>query len=550
MFAVLSVIHRSWSVMRQRDEFGFSWDLRKLPPFPTLFGALDALFRRGDEIPPDEPRRGEMFAAQQHRPSRRKRAHGDVRSWLEHHELALREGGLADGEFTLHHVHRALAMVGRDLERRTARDLRVNIECRPQRDDRRAQSKGLSGNDGQIDAVACAARQGRRGVVHEGRLSILVAVGQRHPALNAVHIVAAGRARGRRCSLGMRNAAPGRHPVHVAGADLLHRAEAVAMLQGTREQIGHRRKRNMGVRPHVDPTSACESRRAYMIEKNERPHHLPDPGRQHAAHDETAEVALARINHMQNRHGQPPSMLRETDSKTGCLRSATATSSSTRNIPNDAILHGCCGKRPERCDMVKKKNPTVTRAAAEAAVRTLLSWAGDDPMREGLRDTPKRVVNAYTDWFSGYAIDPGAYLRRTFEEVEGYDEMVVLRDISFESFCEHHMAPIIGRAHVGYLPSDRVVGISKLARVVDGYARRFQVQEKLTAQIAGCINEVLKPRGVGVVIDAVHQCMTTRGVHKRGVSMVTSKMLGTFRADASTRAEFLRFIGIEGNGHR
>jgi len=196
--------------------------------------------------------------------------------------------------------------------------------------------------------------------------------------------------------------------------------------------------------------------------------------------------------------------------------------------------------------MAKKKRGAVTRDAAEAAVQTLLRWAGEDPWREGLRETPKRVVNAYRDWFSGYSSDPGAYLRRTFEEVEGYDEMVVLRDISFESFCEHHMAPIIGRAHVGYLPSDRVVGISKLARVVDGYARRFQVQEKLTAQIAGCIDEVLKPRGVGVVIDAVHQCMTTRGVHKRGVSMVTSKMLGTFRADASTRAEFLRFIAIEG----
>jgi len=183
-----------------------------------------------------------------------------------------------------------------------------------------------------------------------------------------------------------------------------------------------------------------------------------------------------------------------------------------------------------RSRMGKKKTRAVSRDAAEAAVRTLLRWAGDDPNREGLRDTPKRVANAYQDWFSGYSSDPGAYLRRTFEEVEGYDEMVVLRDISFESFCEHHMAPIIGRAHVGYLPSDRVVGISKLARVVDGYARRLQVQEKLTAQIAGCINEILKPRGVGVVIDAVHQCMTTRGVHKRGVSMVTSKMLGTFRA--------------------
>ncbi|HUX73046.1 MAG TPA: GTP cyclohydrolase I FolE [Steroidobacteraceae bacterium] len=187
----------------------------------------------------------------------------------------------------------------------------------------------------------------------------------------------------------------------------------------------------------------------------------------------------------------------------------------------------------------------MSRAAAEAAVQTLLRWAGEDPAREGLRETPKRVVNAYGDWFSGYSIDPGDYIRRTFEEVDGYDEMVVLRDIAFASFCEHHMAPIIGRAHVGYLPTDRVVGISKLARVVDGFARRFQVQEKLTAQIAACINDVLNPRGVGVVIDAVHQCMTTRGVHKLGVSMVTSKMLGTFRKDAATRAEFLRFIDIE-----
>ena len=192
----------------------------------------------------------------------------------------------------------------------------------------------------------------------------------------------------------------------------------------------------------------------------------------------------------------------------------------------------------------------VTRAEAEAAVVTLLKWAGDDPSREGLRDTPKRVVKAYADWFSGYASDPAEYLLRTFEEVEGYDEMVVLRDIAFESFCEHHMAPIIGRAHVGYLPNDRVVGISKLARVVDGYARRFQVQEKLTAQIAACINDTLQPRGVGVVVDAVHQCMTTRGVHKLGVSMVTSKMTGAFRADASTRAEFLSFIGIEGSLQR
>ncbi len=188
----------------------------------------------------------------------------------------------------------------------------------------------------------------------------------------------------------------------------------------------------------------------------------------------------------------------------------------------------------------------VSRAQAEDAVRTLLAWAGDDPAREGLLDTPKRVVNAYKDWFSGYAIEPEDYLRRTFEEVGGYDEMIVLRDITFESHCEHHMAPIIGRVHVGYLPTNKVVGISKLARVVNGYARRFQVQEKLTAQIAGCIHDVLKPRGVGVVVDGVHQCMTTRGVHKRAVSMVTSRMMGTFREDARTRAEFLQFIEIRG----
>jgi GTP cyclohydrolase I len=196
--------------------------------------------------------------------------------------------------------------------------------------------------------------------------------------------------------------------------------------------------------------------------------------------------------------------------------------------------------------MASRRTRSVTRAAAEEAVRTLLRWAGDDPAREGLRDTPSRVVSAYQDWFSGYASDPADYLRRTFEEVGGYDEMVVLRDIAFESHCEHHLAPIIGRVHVGYLPSNKVVGISKLARVVDGYARRLQVQEKLTAQIAGCIDEVLHPRGVGVVVDAVHQCMTTRGVHKRGVSMITSRMTGTFREDARTRAEFLQFIGITG----
>jgi GTP cyclohydrolase I len=189
-------------------------------------------------------------------------------------------------------------------------------------------------------------------------------------------------------------------------------------------------------------------------------------------------------------------------------------------------------------------NDKPSREQAEAAVRTLLRWAGDDPAREGLLDTPKRVAKAYTDWFSGYAEDPADYLKRTFEEVDGYDEMIVLRDIEFESHCEHHMAPIIGKAHVGYLPDGKVVGISKLARVVETYARRLQVQEKMTAQIAQVIQDVLQPRGVGVVIEGAHECMTTRGVHKRGVSMITSKMLGSFREDARTRAEFLQFIDV------
>jgi GTP cyclohydrolase I len=192
------------------------------------------------------------------------------------------------------------------------------------------------------------------------------------------------------------------------------------------------------------------------------------------------------------------------------------------------------------------KKKTVTRTDAEAAVRTLLEWAGEDPKREGLLDTPKRVVEAYSDWFSGYGIDPKEYLRRTFEEVAGYDEMIVLRDIEYESHCEHHMAPIIGRAHVGYLPDGKVVGISKLARVVEVFARRFQVQEKMTAEIARCIQDVLKPKGVGVVIEGAHECMTTRGIHKRGVSMITSKMLGAFRSDARTRSEFLTFIEMSG----
>ena len=195
--------------------------------------------------------------------------------------------------------------------------------------------------------------------------------------------------------------------------------------------------------------------------------------------------------------------------------------------------------------MSKKKTPKPRRPSrkkAEEAIHTLLLWAGEDPRREGLLDTPKRVARAYEDWFSGYKDDPISFLKRTFEEVEGYDEMIVLRDIAFESHCEHHMAPIIGKAHVGYLPRNKVVGISKLARVVEAFARRFQVQEKMTAQIAHCIDDVLHPKGVGVVIEAKHQCMTTRGIHKSDVSMVTSQMLGAFRKDARTRAEFMRII--------
>jgi GTP cyclohydrolase I len=188
-----------------------------------------------------------------------------------------------------------------------------------------------------------------------------------------------------------------------------------------------------------------------------------------------------------------------------------------------------------------------SREEAEKAVRTLLQWAGDNPEREGLKDTPARVAKAFEDWFSGYDQDPEAYLARTFEEVAGYDDMVILRDIRFESHCEHHLAPIIGRAHVGYLPTHRVVGISKLARVVEAFARRLQVQEKMNAQIATCIQKVLEPRGVAVVIEAAHQCMTTRGVHKTGVTMVTSSMLGDFRTNSDTRREFLNIIGNPAN---
>jgi GTP cyclohydrolase I len=189
-----------------------------------------------------------------------------------------------------------------------------------------------------------------------------------------------------------------------------------------------------------------------------------------------------------------------------------------------------------------------SRAEAEAAVRTLIRWAGDDPTREGLIDTPSRVVRSYEEFFAGYESEPAETLRRTFEETDGYDEMVVLKDIRFESHCEHHMVPILGKAHVAYLPNRRVVGISKLARVVEAYAKRLQIQEKMTAQIANAIQDVLQPLGVAVVIEAAHQCMTTRGVHKPGVTMVTSRMLGAFRDDQSTRREFLAMIGDTGSG--
>lgn len=207
--------------------------------------------------------------------------------------------------------------------------------------------------------------------------------------------------------------------------------------------------------------------------------------------------------------------------------------------PGDVNIH-LPASRPADDKASTLRRPT--QEEAEDAIRTLLRWAGDDPTREGLLDTPKRVAKAYREWFCGYEEDPVELLARSFEEVEGYDEMVVLRDIRLESMCEHHMCPIIGKAHVGYLPNGRVVGISKLARVVEAFGKRLQIQEKLTAQVANTLHDVLKPKGVAVVIEAVHQCMTTRGVHKTGVSMVTSRMLGAFRDDASTRREFMAMI--------
>lgn len=197
-----------------------------------------------------------------------------------------------------------------------------------------------------------------------------------------------------------------------------------------------------------------------------------------------------------------------------------------------------------RADETADSRPS--REEAEAAVRTLLAWAGDNPGREGLQDTPARVARAYEEFFGGYAIDPLELLERTFSEVEGYDEMVLLRDIRFESHCEHHLAPIIGRAHVAYMPTHRVVGISKLARVVDAFARRLQIQEKMTAQIANTVEAVLEPSGVAVVIEATHHCMTTRGIHKPGTTMVTSRMLGCFRENTATRREFLSLLNSPG----
>ncbi len=189
-----------------------------------------------------------------------------------------------------------------------------------------------------------------------------------------------------------------------------------------------------------------------------------------------------------------------------------------------------------------------SRKEAEQAVRTLLRWTGDDPDREGLRETPKRVVRAYQEWFSGYGVEPAAYLAKTFEEIDGYDEMVILRNVRFESHCEHHIAPIIGVAHIAYLPDRRIVGISKLARLVEAFAKRLQVQEKMTAQIANALDDVLQPKGVGVVLEASHGCMSTRGINKAGLTMVTSQMIGAFRSNAATRREFLAAIGNPTSG--
>ena len=195
----------------------------------------------------------------------------------------------------------------------------------------------------------------------------------------------------------------------------------------------------------------------------------------------------------------------------------------------------------ERMGASKVERPT--QEEAEAAVRTLLAWAGDDPSREGLIDTPKRVVKAYKEFFAGYEMDPAKELSRTFEDVQGYDDIVMLKDIDVESHCEHHMVPILGTAHVAYMPTHSVVGISKIARVVEVFGKRLQTQETMTAQIADCINDVLKPAGVAVLIDAKHQCMTTRGVHHKNVATITTQFTGVFKTDAEMRDRFLRFAG-------
>jgi GTP cyclohydrolase I len=213
--------------------------------------------------------------------------------------------------------------------------------------------------------------------------------------------------------------------------------------------------------------------------------------------------------------------------------SLTTTPIDLKRVPKDAL------REESRQDL----GPRPTREEAEAAVRTLIRWAGDNPNRDGLLDTPARVARAWEDWFSGYNEDPREMLQRTFEEVEGYDEMILLRDIRFESHCEHHIAPIIGKAHVAYIPESRVVGISKLARLVEVYGKRLQIQEKMTAQIANTLQEVLRPRGVGVVLEATHECMSTRGVYKPDIITVTSRMLGEFRDNEATRREFLAIIG-------
>ena len=200
------------------------------------------------------------------------------------------------------------------------------------------------------------------------------------------------------------------------------------------------------------------------------------------------------------------------------------------------------GQAPPRSGAHADTRPSLDEA--QAAVRTLIRWAGDDPGREGLKDTPARVVRSYRELFAGYETNPRDYLARTFEEVGGYDELVVLKDIRFVSFCEHHMLPVTGKAHVGYLPNDRVVGISKLARVVNGFARRLQIQEKMTAEIALAIQEILQPKGVGVIVEGIHSCMTLRGVNSPDASLTTSHLMGVVRDDARTRQEFLRLAGV------